>query len=66
MAVVIASAVIRLLPPVVNEPGATSNTEEATPEKAIIDPTALERLFPSENEKDVPSVPSATLYRTVL
>ena len=53
--------------PVLIAPGLTSNTTEtSTPEKAITEPTALVVPVPSVKAKDVPSVPSATLYRKVL
>ena len=65
--VVMLVAVTVVPTPVFIEPGATSNTTDAsTPEKAITEPTALLVPLPSVKEKDIPSVPSATLYRIVL
>jgi hypothetical protein len=46
-------------------PGATSKTDEATPEKARMPPAPLTVPVPRANVKLAPSVPSTTLYKTV-
>jgi len=46
-------------------PGVTSKTDGSTPEKATIAPAFRLEPVPSVNVKLVPSVPSATRYRTV-